>query len=430
MLEVSSSSAGSFEVEGSYTTPVVKSSKMNYVSQFGTIMNLINSLMGAGILSVPNSFTFCGFFPTFILMTAIAALSYCSACLIVKLQLTSQAASFSDKAEMTMGKIGSVLLSICVSLFCYSSMVAYLIIGSDILISFFKLGGITMPDVWGRPVLVLVFSFVCPILMTVPKKLNILSAISTIAVFGLFLFFFSMIYKGIDHFFIKKETVHPTVELYEISLGFFNALGVHSLSFAMVVILLPIIMPSHPNIRKRYFSVGASFFVCYALVMIPGVIGYLMFGATTEPVILDSFSEKDVLMIIVRAGYFVILSASYPVIGVSLISTFGKAIFKVDNMLDLNWRQRFVCLLFENVPTLLVSIFIPNVRPILAIGGAIGGCMTNFFFPGVFALRLTQKKLYHWKNILCFALAGFGVVTTVISTYEGVIDAIKSIKEN
>ena len=66
--------------------PVLDTTKTKHVSQFGTIMNLINSLMGAGILSVSNSFTFSGFYPSFIILTLIATLSYAASCITVYLQ--------------------------------------------------------------------------------------------------------------------------------------------------------------------------------------------------------------------------------------------------------------------------------------------------------------------------------------------------------
>lgn len=69
-------------------------------------------------------------------------------------------------------------------------------------------------------------------------------------------------------------------------------------------------------------------------------------------------------------------------------------------------------------------MFFPNVRPIMAIGGAVGGCMTNFFFPPTFYLIASPKKWSTWTHILLIIMAIFGVITTGISTYEAVVDAI------
>jgi len=57
-------------------------------------------------------------------------------------------------------------------------------------------------------------------------------------------------------------------------------------------------MPSKPVLKARYQSIGTSFFASYMFVMIPGVIGYLIFGKSCQPVIFDSFPDNDVLMII------------------------------------------------------------------------------------------------------------------------------------
>ncbi|KAH0794482.1 Transmembrane amino acid transporter protein [Histomonas meleagridis] len=387
-------------------------------------MNLINSLMGAGILSVSNSFTFSGFYPSFILLTLVAVLSYFSACIVARLQIETGAESFADLAHKTTGKIGSGVLSVCVVLFCYSTMVAYLIIGCNVITDFFALGGIKIPDGWGRPVLVLTFCICVPIAMTFPRRLTMLSMISTSAFFCLIFFFVSIIIKACQFF--PKNGICPTCENGLFSMGLFNALAIYSLSFAMSVILLPILMQSDPNLKKRYFSIGATFFICYLFVMVPGVIGYLMFGKETKEVILDSFPQKDVLMIIVKAGYFVVLTASYPAIGLTAMATYSRVFFKEDEAQKLPWGKRAVCLLTENLPPLLITLFIPNVRPALAIGGALGGCMTNFFFPAIFTIILSPNRWFSWKNIPMVLLAAFGIIATVISTYEGVLDAIRS----
>lgn len=407
-------------MNGGYESIDPKSEK--YSSQFSTVMNLINSLLGAGILSVPNAFTHCGFVPSFLLMTVISALSYVASCLVVTLQRMTNAGSFADLARITMGRVGSSILSVCIVLFCYSSMTAYLIIGSDVIIFFLNLMGVTIKK-WQRPILVFFFSICLPIAMTIPKEIAVLSVVSTFAFIGLCLFVVAMIYEGGVH--LPIDGIAPTVETGILNMKIFNALAIFSLCFALAVIILPVIMPSHPNLQKRYNSISFASFGAYLIVAIPAVMGYLMFGKDTKEVIFDSFPDQhDILMIIVRVAYFVILTASYPVLGISVLTTYGVAIYGVQDQKNLTWKQRIVCLILENIVTLSFAMFFPNVRPIMAIGGAVGGCMTNFFFPPSFYLIASPKKWTTWTHLLLIAMAIFGILTTGISTYEAVADAI------
>ena len=410
----------------SYTTGEPGSHK-KYTSNFATIMNLVNSILGAGILSVPNAFTHCGFVPSMILMTIVAALSYVASMLVAKLQNITSAGSFSDLAKMTMGRPGSIALSCCVVLFCYSSMTSYLIIGSDVIMFFLDKFNVHIEKgSWQRKVLVLVFSLCLPIAMTIPRQIAVLSFVSTFAFIGLNMFVIAMILEACYH--LPKDGIAPTVETATFNMHFFNALAIFSLCFALAVILLPVLMPSNPDLYTRYKNISWASYLSYYIVAVPAILGYLMFGADTAEVIFDSFESSDIVMIIVRLSYFVILTASYPVLGISVLTTYSVAFYGVHDPKELPWKKRIVCLFFENILTLVVAIFFPNVRPIMAIGGAIGGCMTNFFFPPSFYLIVSKQSWRSWTHILLIILAVFGIITTVISTYEAVIDAINAFK--
>lgn len=403
--------------------------KREYTSTIATIFNLINSLLGAGILGVPNAFTHCGFVPTLLLVAVVAALSYVSACLVVKLQYVTNAGSISDLAKITMGRPGSIALSICVVLFCYSSMTAYLIIGSDVIMFFLdKTGFVIDRNSWGRTLLVFIFSMCLPIAMTVPKQISVLSAISLFAFLGLNMFVVAMIIEGFIH--LPQDGIDPTAFTGTFNMHFFNALSIISLCFALASIILPVIMESHPNLNHRLKEVSWASYMSFLIVAIPAILGYLIFGENTSEVIFDSFPANDIIMIVVRIAYFVILTASYPVLGMSVLTTYSVAIYGVHDQKTLPWSKRCVILFLENIVTLLVAMFFPNVRPVMAIGGAIGGCMTNFFFPPAFYLIVSNKSWKTWTHLLLILLAIFGLISTVISTYEAVLDAIHAFKKS
>lgn len=119
--------------------------------------------------------------------------------------------------------------------------------------------------------------------------------------------------------------------------------------FALPAICLPLLKPVKPQIQYRYCIVGTSFFVCYILVIVPGVIGYLMFVDDKKEIILDYFSNKDVII------------------------------------------QKKSILFLANAQTVLAAIVLPNICPGISVGRSLGGRMTSFFFPAIFWIKKSAQ---------------------------------------
>jgi len=394
-----------------------------YVSFFSTVMNLLNSLIGAEILSISNSMRFCGVYVSIGLMTATALLSYFATIMTIKLEKDVNAESLSDMATKILGKAGSRVLAFLTLFFTYSCEVAYLIIGGNNISSWLSLIRLNAWTTgYRRSIVMLIYSLVLPVMLTLPKQITFISMFSTFAFFSVLGFTGVMIFKGYSYF--QTHTINPTVKSYEFNLGFFNALAIYSLMFALPAIILPVLKPFHPSISKRYRVVGTSFFACYMFVIIPGVIGYLMFGQETHEIILTSFSNGDLAVQAVRVGLFIAVTASYPVIMLSIGSDLSALIFHQNNPNNLNTKSRSLVLLVGNIPPVLVAMVCPFISPVLAIGGALGGCMTNFFFPSLMWLVNSKKHKLHWTNIFCLLLVIFGFVSACIATYRAVIVAM------
>lgn len=413
-------------IEDTHTLPTESStplvSRSGYVGVFSTTMNLLNSVLGAGILSISNSFTFCGLIPSVSIITISGVLSYASAALIVKMQLQTNCDSISTLAGMALGNFGKIIMGISCAFFCYSCMTAYIIMGTEIIQSYAMLMGFDLHPFGKRAVLVLIFAFVGPIALTLPRKLTFLGYISFSCFASLFIFSGGMIYEGAIK--LSHDGIDPSVETGVFNLGIFNALGIYSLSFALAAVIVPIIKHMTPNLQKRYLASGCAFFFSFLMVLVPGVIGYLMFGRSAQPLILNNFPDDDVLFIIVRAGCFIILISSYPVLGLTILGLISRIIYGTEDQQRLPWQRRAICLVLENALPLLIAVFLPNVRPAMAIGGALGGGISNFVLPALIWFVLSPRKWYYWTNLLCIAFVFFGVCASAIATYESVLDAI------
>lgn len=401
--------------------------EVRYVSCFSTLMNVLNTLIGAEILGIPNSMTFCGLVPSVCLLCLTACLSFIATLQITRLQNRFSATSINDLTEKLLGRGGGIALSILTLIFTYSLLVAYLVTAAETIESWFKVAHHPeWASGWKRAIAIGIYTIILPIPLTCPRRMDFLNTASTFAIFCLFFYCAVMIAKGT--MFFMKHPVCETVETGVLNLGFFNAFSIYCLMFALPGIVLPLLIPYHPSLKKRYFLVCSAFIMCFLLTIVPGTIGYLMFGAGTEQIIFHSFDDGDVLMQITRVGFFIVLNASYPVVGMTVIAELFGLIFKNNNPAKAPLGKRIVILALTNVPPALIAMILPKVRPALAVGGALGGCLTNFFVPPVLWVKQSKEKWSHWSVVLNLMFIIFGIVCAIIATYEAIEDAVNTFK--
>ena len=138
--------------------------------RFATILNLLCALLGAGVLSVPNSFTNAGIVPSILLLILMAVLSHVGTVITVTLQAETQSDGFPDLAGRILGRSGEVGLSIMSLLYLVSAQLGYLILGGDMIVSLFSVAGIDLSGMWPRAIVTAVYAIVFPIALTLPKR--------------------------------------------------------------------------------------------------------------------------------------------------------------------------------------------------------------------------------------------------------------------
>lgn len=401
----------------------------HYTGVLSTAMNLLNSTLGASILTIANSFTFCGLIPSIAILTLSAIVSYTSASAIVKFHTITGINSFAKLSEKTLGKFGKIITDLSISFYCYSCMTGYVVMGTEIIQSWAK--GLFKLDLygrWQRYATVICYHFFVLVMLTLPRNMNFLSSISIFCFIGLMLYFCGMIYKGIT--ILPKEGINETVETGVFNLHIFNTLAVNVLCYSLSGIVIPVIRVMAPSLHIRNVACAISYFFSFHIVFIPAVIGYLLFGSGTPTLILNKFDDTDKLFFAVRVACFVIMITSYPMMGLSLARMWSSYFFGTEEQHELKLKKRVVCLFCENIIPLLIGLFLPNARPALAIGGAIGGGMTNLFLPPLLYIKImkkNRKQPIFWVMIAC-AVIGFGLCG--IATFEAVVDAIDAFSQH
>jgi hypothetical protein len=105
-------------------------------------------------------------------------------------------------------------------------------------------------------------------------------------------------------------------------------------------------------------------------------------------------------------------------------SDVGALIFAEPVGAQLTMGRRIVVLIVVHVPVIAMAMTMPNIRPVLEIGGALGGCLCDFVFPPLLSLWLNKAdgvRTPDWSLVIFIVL---GTMVACISTYEAVLDAI------
>ena len=392
------------------------------------MMNLLNSLLGAGILSVPNSYSDTGYILTTILLIVIAALSYVATYMVIEIQKRTKGAGYGDLAFRTLGKWGLVTLDILSLLFLVSAQLAYLILGGDMILSWFQFGGIDLSGLWPRAIVILVYSLCIPIALTIPRNISFLRYFSTATVGFIGFYVVVLVYKGVEFIIKNGGKINQTCVTFHVDMTALNTISILALTFALPCVCLPSLNLYVKNDLKRNIVSLTTVAICAILVLLPSIFGYMEFGSSTDSNVLNSFPDDDILMVVTRGVFFFVVSFAFPMVGQSTLSSWSSMIFKVDAANNLTKWKRLVVLLLNAVIPLVIAMFLASAKPILSIGGALGGCGANFMFPALMYFLTSKEKWYTWKNLLTLLFALFGFVAGVLSTYQAVMTAIDSFK--
>ena len=396
------------------------------IGRMETLFNLVNAMIGAGIVSVPSTFKATGVGPTIILLLLSSFLCYYSGVIMLGLQNDIKYSSLNELAKKLFGNFGQNLMTIFIVIYAFSCTIAYLIIGSNQLVSYLSLFGIKITNKTSWAITVLIYQVLLPGLMTIPRSLKCLTKFAIPSVLGVILYLIVMIVKGFQ-LLPKEGYPSPTAVGSKIDFSIFTSFGVHALTFSLPVIMLPIFSSYNPNVKKRVFILGITFIGSWFIVSIPAVIGYLLYGQNTNSDILSSFPNNDFMMMIVRLGMFISVSVSYPAVTMSITGSLGQVFFNQNIPELFTNKQRLILLPIVNLANYIIAVFFPDIKSILGIGGAIGGCLAGFAFPSLCRIVTRTTSLFTLTNIGHLLFIIFGVVMSFLSTWSSIKDAIASL---
>jgi len=399
--------------------------------QEGTIwsstFNLLNSAIGAGILSLPIAFKYAGLGLGLFLIVGMAAVAGFALLIIDQTaELYPEVHSYERLVSRIYGPRWGLVVTICIIASTLGTCAGFLIIIGQLLppiIGDWINGAGILTNVAFITFLV---SAVFIIPLTSLRHFNSMRFSSTIAVSSI-LYVIGVIVAR------SAQKIHDVgvgdVVYVNFSVNLFSALPLICFALGCHLQIVPIHneMINNVNITRVKIVAFSAQAVCSVLYATTAIFGYICFLDITNSNILKNFPSTDQLANSARFILSFIIVAHYPSTGYVLRTSVDHLIFghRPDQVL------RRVGVAFGTwLCAYLIAIFVPNIAVVFGVLGATVSSMINFFFPAIFLL--THHRKPDWRGLRgVWAYAGSGITASLsivmmfVSTATTIADYVK-----
>eukprot|EP00578_Thalassiosira_sp_NH16_P011077 CAMPEP_0181106324 /NCGR_PEP_ID=MMETSP1071-20121207/16472_1 /TAXON_ID=35127 /ORGANISM="Thalassiosira sp., Strain NH16" /LENGTH=518 /DNA_ID=CAMNT_0023189725 /DNA_START=269 /DNA_END=1825 /DNA_ORIENTATION=- len=357
------------------------------------IFNLVKSIVGAGVLSLPAGIAAFGnapsaLIPATILTIAIGAISAYTFMLIARVCKMTGATSYADAWDRTRGTKTSWVVALSSALDCFMGNLSYSMILADSirdLLSTFSIVTTRTRSLVGVMTLVLL-----PLCLV--KNLSTLAPFSLLGIIGMAYTSFAI---GIRYFggaYAAGGKFLPDIgTALQPSFGTTGASGVVSGNSLILVCMLSTAYIAHfnaprflrelkDNTMSRFGKVtGVSFGISTAIYAAVSAMAFLTFGANCDGLILNNYSTRDLLISASRFAVAVSLIFSYPLLFV------GTRDGTLD-LMKIPEEKRTASLLNQTTFALLsittaLAWKLTDLSFIASISGAVFGTALIFVYP-------------------------------------------------
>lgn len=401
----------------------VSTDESDRVGRFATIMNLLNSLLGAGIFSLPGKFGNIGIIPSIILLAIASFISYVSTRILVRLQHDTKATGLDDLTLKILGRKGQIVISILTLIFSIAGVLAYVVIACDAIQQWLAVYDISI-TYWTRVLLTFIYS-ILPIGFSIPKSLKFLSYISSLTMI-IMVFYVIVVIVRAPKIIPKMNFKDSSFSLSSLGTGIFSAMSIFFLNFTLPLTTLPIIEKYNKDLKKRYSALMITTIVCYIILVIPSALAYLMVFDESPALIFsyDKF-QKDVLFNIVKSGCFIAVSCSYPIFVRPVLNSWSQFMFDENDSTVLPWKKRGLVHLIAHIIPISVAAFYPNIMQILDYTGA-SGCLIDVMVPGLLWYWYYRPRYNNWQFWGSWFLIILGIFLAISTIAVNIMNSISS----
>ena len=401
--------------------PIVVVDDTTLAPFYVSAINLLKTIIGAGILALPWALSCFGFIPGMCVMLLAAGLAALGLHLLtVAACSVGRNASTAALCKITYPK-AVIAFEIAIAVKCIGAAAAYLgIIGNTCVnlaqafISADTLGPFFASILHAKPFWVLTATL-CISPVCLMRKMDSLKYTSFA---GMAAVLYLVILTVWNYFQTSTATFTNMVIFAKPSLNCFKAFGVFVFAFTCHQNILPIQNEARKNSPTAMaqiisFSVGFSTF----LYIIEAVFGYATYGSSIKDVILDNFPNKQWPFVAARIFYVFLLIFSYPL----QVLPSRNCIQKIFTIYNDEFAQKAAQPLYFGSTAAIMGIsaaiaaFTSSIELILRLVGSTSGTFLCYFLPAIICLKLEQDRPMNLRKIGSFVLIFAGIATFVSS---------------
>ncbi|POM73302.1 Sodium-coupled neutral amino acid transporter [Phytophthora palmivora] len=289
------------------------------------IFNLVSTIIGGGILSLPFAFDKCGLIVALIFTTIAASASTFSLYVVVSCSRRGRAASYEEVVRKALGARAGRITVVLLVVLTLLTLVAYVILTKDLV------GSLGAKFLYNRPISEAeqnVLTIVCVLLVSpalLARSMDALRFTSIFSLVSVLVLAIAITIRATDVTFkqrdIQEIEAEPQIPIKLVPDSWADAayaFPIISVSFLCHFNVLPVYRELHKPTRHRLKKIVAStMFSTWLFYMLVGIMGYLFAFRQQGGVqgdILNNFSDSDHLVNLGRLGLLVTIQLSLPLI--------------------------------------------------------------------------------------------------------------------
>ncbi|KAK7140371.1 hypothetical protein R3I94_012853 [Phoxinus phoxinus] len=397
-------------------------------SFMSSAFNLMNAIMGSGILGLSYAMANTGIIGFSILLLVVSSLAVYSIHLLLLLCDKTGINSYEALGEEAFNRPGKILVACTILIQNIGAMSSYLfILKTEMPAAITGFMSTESSGKWfenGVILLILVTVIVVLPLALLPK-IGFLGYTSSIAF--IFMLFFTVVVV------VKKwsipcplplnstmslslNTSECTPQLFVISSKSAYAVPTMAFSFLCHTAVLPIYCELHRPTKRRMQNVtNVSISLSFVVYLISALFGYLTFYTHVESELLlgyDTYLPRDVLVMSVRLAILLAVLLTVPLIHFPA----RKALLMLcKREREFSWCSHSLSCIFILTLVLLLAIFVPDIRNVFGVVGSTTSTCLLFVYPGMFYLRISSEPIRSLNSAGAVFLLVIGLVVGVLS---------------
>ncbi|KAJ8044333.1 Sodium-coupled neutral amino acid transporter 2 [Holothuria leucospilota] len=415
-----------------------------------SVFNLMNAIMGSGILGLSYAVMESGIILFVILLSLVLTATIYTVNLLLEMCHMTGVMSFEDIGDAAFKNKGKILTVAVIMTQNIGSMSSYLyIIKTELPEVIESLMGIEQTDAWfsNGDYLVLLVMFTVILPLACLPKIGFLSYTSSFSVLSMSFFMIVVVVEkfrlpcpipDITETNITSATVLPTKSMfYEqdeqnnstcqpdyFLIGLNTAYAIPTMAFSFVchTAVIPIYKELSNPTKQRMLGVSMTALLsCFFMYLITGVFGYLTFYEKVESELLLSYSQYPnpaPIISVVRLVVIVAIIFHLPVIHfpcrISLVTLLEMILPRRAPSRAYMWCLHVCSTLMLLTAITLIALFVPDIKQIFGFFGATSSTGLLLFLPSLFYLKIAPGAPLSKKKIIPLILLFSSFVILVV----------------